>query len=51
MTIIKLFLIPHFETLISHIQIHSWDDVLNIFIDAASRIQVKAINGGSADAF
>jgi hypothetical protein len=33
-----------------HIQVHEWADVLPHLNDAASRIQVKEINGGSADA-
>jgi len=33
-----------------HVQIHEWTDVLLHLNDAASRIQVKEINGGSADA-
>jgi len=33
-----------------HIQIHSWADIQEHLNDAASRIQVKEINGGSADA-
>lgn len=31
-------------------QIHKWEDVLKHLYDASSRIQVKKINGGSADA-
>lgn len=33
-----------------HIQVHQWDEVLPHLNEAASRIQVKEINGGSADA-
>lgn len=33
-----------------YIQVHSWADVLTHLNDAASRVQVKEINGGSADA-
>lgn len=32
------------------VRIHSWSDVLNHLNEAASRIQVREINGGSADA-
>ncbi len=34
----------------SQIQIHTWDDVLFHLNDAASRIEVKAIHGGSGEA-
>ncbi len=33
-----------------HVQVHDWQDVLPHLNDAASRILVKEINGGSADA-
>lgn len=36
-------------TIDPHIQVHDWADVLPFLNDAASRIQVKEINGGSAD--
>ncbi len=32
------------------VQVHSWNDVLGQLNEAASRIQVREINGGSADA-
>jgi hypothetical protein len=32
------------------VQVHDWTDVLPLLNDAASRIQVREINGGSADA-
>lgn len=32
-----------------HIQVHEWDDVLPFLNEAATRIQVREINGGSAD--
>ncbi|MCH8905220.1 MAG: endonuclease, partial [Bacteroidetes bacterium] len=34
----------------SQIQVHSWTDVLNHLNDAASRIEVRAIHGGSGEA-
>ena len=33
-----------------HIQVHEWSEILEHLNDAASRIQVKRISGGSADA-
>lgn len=33
-----------------YIQVHKWNDVLAILNEAVSKIQVKEINGGSADA-
>lgn len=32
-----------------HIQVHEWEDVLPYLNEAAARIQVREINGGSAD--
>ncbi|MVN91456.1 Z1 domain-containing protein [Mucilaginibacter aquatilis] len=32
-----------------HMQVHSWEDVVAVLHDAASRIQVREINGGSKD--
>ncbi len=33
-----------------HVMIHTWDEVITQLNEAATRIQVKEINGGSADA-
>lgn len=33
-----------------HIQVHEWDEVLTLLNEAASRITIREINGGSADA-
>jgi hypothetical protein len=33
-----------------HIQVHEWADILPHLADAALRIEIKEINGGSADA-
>jgi microcompartment protein CcmL/EutN len=32
-----------------HIQVHKWEDVMQMLHEAASRIQVREINGGSKD--
>ncbi|RYZ89152.1 MAG: endonuclease [Proteobacteria bacterium] len=33
-----------------HVQVHQWSDILPHLVDSALRIEVKEINGGSADA-
>lgn len=40
----------NFADIDPNIQVHAWSDVLPLLNDAASRITVREINGGSADA-
>lgn len=46
----ELILSSRLNDIDPNIQVHPWSDVLEHLNDAASRIQVKQINGGSADA-
>lgn len=46
----KLILESDLKSLDHYVQVHEWSDVLLHLNDAVSRIQVRQINGGSADA-
>ena len=46
----QLILDSQLKDIDPHIKIHTWDEVLTQLDEAATRIQVKEINGGSADA-
>ncbi|MDN5308909.1 MAG: hypothetical protein PWP14_303 [Methanolobus sp.] len=48
-TISKQILNSKLNSLDPHIQVHKWEDVLKHLNDAASRISVKAIHGGSGE--
>jgi hypothetical protein len=46
----RLILESDLKSLDHYVQVHGWDEVLLHLNDAVSRIQVRQINGGSADA-
>src|SRR5690606_37287383 len=46
----KQILDSELKNLDSQIQVHKWNDVLEHLNDAASRIEVKSIHGGSGEA-
>jgi hypothetical protein len=48
-TTTQLILDSPLSNIDSHVQVHAWSEVLPLLNDAASRIQVREINGGSAD--
>lgn len=49
-TVSRQILDTEFRNLDTQIQVHNWEDVMPNLAEAAARIQVKEINGGSADA-